>query len=208
MSIKDNGYGIDQEQLARIFDPFFTTKKIGEGTGLGLSVVHGIVKKLEGNILVKSEMGKGAEFQVFFPVTREAYVEDFDSTPLVYGDNENIMVVDDEPEVAEMLGRMLREQGYRVDEYIDSERALEVFRGKPDDYDLILTDMTMPGMTGRDLAETMLSIRSDMPIVMCTGFSELIDEATAKSLGIREFVMKPVVKTDLSRIIRKVLDNG
>ncbi len=150
--VSDTGYGIEKEHLRRIFDPFFTTKRVGEGTGLGLSVVHGIVKKLRGNILVLSERGRGTEFQIFFPVAEEEETVDPEISQPVAGGNERVLVIDDDPEVAEMICRMLQGLGYRVTFFTDSTSALQDFSDHRDDYDLVVTDMTMPGLTGKDLA--------------------------------------------------------
>ncbi len=206
--ISDTGYGIEEDKLHRIFDPFYTTKSIGEGTGLGLSVVHGIVKKLNGNIFVSSEKGQGSEFHVFFPVCELETDEGVKVPQFVRGENERVMVIDDDPEVAEMIDRSLNDLGYHVKSFTDSNAALQEFKDHLDEYDLIVTDMTMPGLTGKDLAEKMLSIRPDLPIIMCTGFSDIIDEDSAKAIGIDKFIMKPVLKKELSRIVREVLDNG
>ncbi len=209
ISVSDTGHGIGEELRHRIFDPFFTTRRMGECSGLGLSVVHGIVRKLNGNIVVKSEEGRGAEFQLFFPVSEEVPPQNGEGADLlVPGNNERVMVVDDEVDVSEMLGRMLADLGYRVTTFVDSGEALRHFTGNAADYDLVVTDMTMPGLTGRELAVEMMSIRPGIPIVLCTGFSEQMDAEQAKSLGIQEFVMKPVGRKELARIVRRVLDNG
>jgi len=207
LMIADNGPGMEQNIIDRIFDPYFTTKGEGKGTGLGLAVVHGIVKSHGGQISVYSEPGKGTEFQIFFPVIKKqketAKVET--DTPIQKGD-EQILLVDDQDVIVQIEKQMLERLGYHVTARISSIDALEAFRANPDKFDLVITDLTMPNMTGDKLAEELIKIRSDIPIILCTGFSELISKEKAESLGIKEFLMKPVVMKDLSSTIRKLLD--
>ncbi len=208
LRVSDTGYGMDRDTMAKIFDPFFTTKERGEGTGLGLAVVHGIVTKLGGQITVSSEPGKGTVFQLYFPVVdMEEPVKQGD-TSSVLGGKERILVVDDEVELAEMIQRMLADLGYDATSFTDSVEALQEFTGGAEAYDLVITDMTMPSITGAELARRVLTVKPGMPIILCTGFSEIMDEKKAKAMGIREYIMKPVIKSELAKIVRKVLDNG
>ncbi|MHB1349443.1 MAG: response regulator [Desulfobulbaceae bacterium] len=208
LRVKDTGHGIDRDNLDRVFEPFFTTKPLSEGTGLGLSVVHGIVKSLGGDIWVSSEKGKGADFQIILPaLTEEAAATLPPTGPLPRGE-EQILVIDDESELVAWLKRCLHELGYQVTAHSDSRAALEAFQAAPDSFDLIITDMTMPGLTGKELAREILALRPKMPVIMCTGFSENLDRKQALALGIREYIMKPVVRRELAEIVRKVLDHG
>jgi PAS domain S-box-containing protein len=206
LSVSDTGPGIDSAIIDRIFDPYFTTKGLGEGTGMGLSVVHGIVKNHDGAVTVKSEPGKGAVFEVFFPLTEaEAEPEDRQAGALPTG-NEKILFVDDEESLVKMAQRMLEMQGYQVETRSDPVEALELFRSRPDGFDLVITDMTMPNMTGDRLAREILSIRPDIPIILCSGFSAKIDAEKAKALGIRKYIEKPLNMSDFVVAVRKVLD--
>jgi CheY-like chemotaxis protein len=207
LTVADTGIGMDKAVLDRIFDPYYTTKEKDKGTGLGLSVVHGIVKSYDGDISVYSEPGKGTAFHVYLPVikmhvaTEEAEVV----TPIQKG-SERILLVDDEDQIIRMEKQMLKRLGYHVTTRTSSLDALEAFRAVPDNFDLIITDMTMPNMTGVKLSQKLLAIRPDMPIIICSGFSEQIDDERAKAIGIRGFIMKPVVKSELAKKIREVLD--
>jgi two-component system, cell cycle sensor histidine kinase and response regulator CckA len=198
---------MEQKIMERIFDPYFTTMKKGEGTGLGLSVVHGIVKNHDGAIFVESKPGEGAVFHVFLPVVeREENTEITKSADMPKG-NERLLFVDDEPATATVIKTVLERLGYTVEIRTNSLEALEVFRADPHGVDLVITDMTMPHMTGKELASQILRIRQDVPVILCSGFSEQMDEEKAAKLGIRAFVMKPVVRSELAQIIRKVLDH-
>jgi len=209
LTFADTGHGIDREDLQRIFEPFFTTKSVSEGTGLGLSVVHGIVKNLKGDVQVESTSRDGTRFQVIFPtVNTEVTSFRFDSVSDPRGNNERIMVIDDENELRTLMTRMLKNLGYQVYSYTDSTEALGEFMADPEGYDLVLTDMTMPKLTGKELVRKILAERADIPIIMCTGFSEIMDRNEALAMGVREYVMKPVVKHELAEIVRKVLDDG
>ncbi len=206
IEIRDTGIGMTKETASRIFEPYFTTKNPGEGTGLGLSVVHGVVKSNGGWITVESEPGMGTVFAVYFPCIADDEKIDEVLVPLdLPGGNEHILLVDDEPILVEMLGRTMEQLGYKVDSLTKSVEALALFSKKPDAFDLVITDMTMPELTGDRLAEELLLIRSDIPIILCTGFSEKIDEVQAKKIGIRRLVSKPISQKDLAYTIREVL---
>ncbi|MCX5853722.1 MAG: PAS domain S-box protein [Deltaproteobacteria bacterium] len=206
LTVVDTGCGMDGFIVEKIFDPFFTTKGPGEGTGLGLSVVYGIVKNYGGVIDVSSEPGKGTTFRVYLPLieTNERVEEKVSAA--VPGGDERIMFVDDDPALVEVGRMMLTSLGYQVTSRTSSVDALEAFRVRPFDFDLVITDMTMPNMTGIDLAREVLKIRPDIPIILCTGFSEIISEEKAKGVGIRRFVMKPIFKMELAEVIREVLN--
>jgi CheY-like chemotaxis protein len=207
LTVSDTGTGIPPEVIHRIFDPFFTTKKRGEGTGLGLSVVYGIIKGCGGTVSVQSEPGVGSVFAVFLPATaHDTEWEEPRPEPVPPG-TEKLLFVDDEKPLAEAGRLMLEGLGYQVTAATDSTKALELFRERPDPFDLVVTDMTMPGLTGADLSTEILKIRPDIPIILVTGFSELINEESARALGIRAFAMKPLRRTNLAQLIRKVLDD-
>lgn len=209
LTVSDTGCGIDPGILEKIFDPFFTTKKPGEGTGMGLSVVHGIVMSCRGAITVRSEVGKGTEFQVYFPLLIDTAGEEGGDAaaplPIARG-SERILFVDDEELLVSLGKEMLTGLGYEVTGCANSPEALQLFRTRPDRFDLVITDMTMPNLTGLELARELFSIRPDLPVILCTGFSETVTPQKAKSLGIREFVMKPVAFDQLAMTIRKTLD--
>ena len=204
--VSDTGPGMTTEILERIFDPYFTTKDKGEGTGLGLSVVHGIIKSNAGNITVYSEPGKGSTFNVFFPVIEKEMRAEAAAEELLPTGNEKILFVDDEPTIVEITNQMLKRLGYDVVTRTASNEALDLFKVQPEKYDLVITDMTMPGMMGDELAGELMQIRPDIPVILCTGFSQRITEKKAKHLGIKAFLMKPLVMRSLAVTIRKVLD--
>jgi PAS domain S-box-containing protein len=206
LTVTDTGHGISQEVIDRIFDPYFTTKEVGKGTGMGLSVVHGIVKKHNGAITVKSEPGKGTTFSIFFPAVEEDAVIESEPTEKLPTGNEKILFIDDEPSIVNMTRQMLERLGYEVDTKMSSIEALELFRSKPDQFDLIITDMTMPSMTGDKLVKEVLNIRPDMPTIICSGFSDKIDAEKAKEIGATEYIEKPVDKRNLAIKVRGVLD--
>ncbi|MBE9582060.1 MAG: PAS domain S-box protein [Proteobacteria bacterium] len=205
LTVSDSGRGIDPEVVKRIFDPFFTTKDRSEGTGMGLAVVHGIVKNYGGAITVDSEPEKGTTFHVYFPRAEEEEVAPGvePAAPPPTG-NERILLVDDEKIVVDPLKLMLERLGYQVVARTNSIEALEAFRAEPDSFDLVITDQTMPNMTGKELAQELTRIRPDIPTVLCTGLSEQITEEEA--IDISEYVMKPVVTAEMAKTIRKALD--
>ncbi|MDY7038920.1 MAG: ATP-binding protein, partial [Thermodesulfobacteriota bacterium] len=208
LKVSDTGHGMDQTIMERMFDPYFTTKEQGKGTGLGLSVVHGIVKTYNGDISVFSEPGKGTVFNVYLPMIKASSdpPETVMKEILPVG-NEHILLVDDEQPIVSMEKEMIEGFGYQVTARTSSIEALEAFRVQPDKFDLIITDMTMPNMTGDNLASELLKIRPDIPIIICTGFSEKISKERSDALGIRGFIMKPIAMRELAVKIREVLDD-
>ncbi len=204
--VSDTGSGIDDETMQRIFEPYFTTKGPGEGTGMGLAVIHGIVKNYGGDITVESELGKGTTFNVYLPrIEADVSPVEEPSVQLPKG-TERILFVDDEKAAVDAIQPMLENLDYKVTARTSSIEALEAFLNKPDAFDMVITDMTMPNMTGKDLAKEIMAIRSDIPVILCTGFSEQIDENKAKAMGISAFVMKPIVIRQIANTIREVLD--
>jgi PAS domain S-box-containing protein len=209
LTVADTGVGMDKNLTQKIFDPFFTTKEKGKGTGMGLSVVHGIVKSMDGAIQVYSEPGKGTEFHIYFPIEMSSFrQQDIQTKKLIAGGIERILIVDDEDDVVTMERQLLEHLGYQVTSRTSSIEALEAFRENSDKFDMVITDMTMPNMSGDKLSAELLKIRSDIPVLLCTGFSETMSEKNAASMGIRGFLLKPVVMEDLARKIREVLDEN
>jgi PAS domain S-box-containing protein len=207
LSISDTGRGMNRDVMTRIFDPFFTTKEKGKGTGMGLSVVHGIVKHMNGEIRVYSEPGKGAEFQVYLPVVGNASEkQEQNANEPIPGGCERVLLVDDEEAIIEMEKQILERLGYQVSSRVSSIEALEAFRANPDKFDLVITDMFMPKMSGDKLAVELIKIRPDIPVLLCTGYSARMTDEKIKSLGIRGFLMKPIISRDFAKKIRKVLD--
>jgi signal transduction histidine kinase len=206
LTVSDTGAGIPPDILERVFDPYFTTKKPGEGTGLGLSVVHGIVKRLGGVIKIDSTPGKGTIVSVKIPLInvelkpKEVLLHDIPTG------SETILLVDDEEALLGTFQKILEQMSYTVITIDNSPGALEIFRKTPSRFHLVICDMTMPQMTGIQLAGELLSLRPDLPIILCTGFSEFIDAKKAKAVGIKEFLMKPFSKRTLATTIRRVLD--
>ncbi len=208
LSICDSGPGIPPEIKDKIFEPYFTTKDTGKGTGMGLSIVHGIVQSCGGFITSYSELGEGTAFHVFLPIFRQKDLPGTQAAePLPIG-RERILFVDDEEILAEMGKDILERLGYHVTVRSNSLQALETFQNQPDQFDIIITDQTMPGMTGADLSRRILQIRPNIPIILCTGYSTIMSKEKAKSIGIKEFVLKPLAKRDIANLVRKVLDNN
>jgi PAS domain S-box-containing protein len=205
LTVSDTGHGIDSALMERIFDPYFTTKRVDEGTGLGLSVVQGIVRTYGGAIKAHSEPGKGTTFNVFFPKMKQKLPAQAETGEALPTGAERILFVDDEEPLAELGREMLESLGYKVVTKTNSLEALETFRADPLGFDLVITDMTMPGLSGEDLARELLAIRRGMPIILCTGYSELINEAQTREMGISRFVMKPYNVANLADTIRKAL---
>ena len=209
LTISDTGCGIEPAIIGRIFDPFFTTKKTGEGTGLGLAVVHSIVKNHQGHIQVKSEPGRGTSFDIYIPYMDAGLpiVADAPVSDLPNGGQERILFVDDEKPLVDLARRNLSAMGYDVTACSDSEETLEIFQSNPDSFDLIITDMTMPKISGSELSRQIKDLRPDQPIILCTGYSDYINPEKAAKMGIKEFILKPMSRKTLADAVRKALDD-
>jgi signal transduction histidine kinase/CheY-like chemotaxis protein len=207
LTFSDTGHGMERSVQDRIFDPYFTTKAPGEGTGLGLAVVHGIVKSYGGDIKIYSEFGKGTTFHVYLPCIESEVSEK--GSPRIGSarkGHEHVLMIDDEKYIVTMMKEMLERLGYQVTSFTNSVEAFEEFRRKPNRFDVVITDQTMPNKTGSELAEEIMRVRPEIPVILCTGFSEILSEEKARSIGIKEYITKPVVKSEISRALRKVLD--
>jgi nitrogen-specific signal transduction histidine kinase len=203
LTVSDTGCGIQPAIIERIFDPFFTTKDQGQGTGMGLAVVHGIVKSHDGAITVNSRVGKGSTFTVYLPRHEDKVLAETEAPyPMPRGSG-RILFVDDEETLADLGKQMLIDLGYEVVSMTNSREALAVFRAQPGWFDLVFTDYTMPEMTGADLARRIMSMRPDIPVVLCTGYSETINEEKAREIGIRAFVMKPFTHRDIAEVVSR-----
>ncbi|MCI5146837.1 MAG: response regulator [Candidatus Electrothrix sp. AR3] len=208
LKIQDTGCGMPDDTLEKIFEPYFTTKAKGEGTGLGLALVQSIILDFGGDISVNSKLGRGTIFRIYLPTihtVKESCHQEKDRAPLPTG-CEHILVVDDDMNFAQMNKKILESLGYEVSALTDSIAAFNRFQRTPEAFDLVLTDMTMPQMTGDELSRQMLALRSDLPVILCTGFSELIDEKRAADIGIYNLVMKPFTKRELAKTVRAALD--
>lgn len=206
LTVSDTGCGIAPNVIGKIFDPYFTTKETGKGTGMGLAIAHGIVSEYGGTITVESEIGKGSTFHIYFPVIHdEALQEKRDAEDIPKG-NERILLIDDEEILVQMGKDLLERLGYQVTARTRSLEALELFQHNPNGFDMVITDQTMPDMTGGELASQMMQIRPDIPIILCTGYSNLIDEESAKAMGIKAFALKPLTAKVLATLIRNVFD--
>jgi CheY-like chemotaxis protein len=208
LSVSDTGIGINVTVINKIFDPYFTTKEKGRGTGLGLATVYGIVKAHGGDIRVTSDVGKGAAFHVYLPLmekSQELESEKEKITPLPTG-TEHILLVDDEKAIVHLEKQMLERLGYQTSVFTGSRDALAAFITEPSRFDLVITDMNMPNMNGMQLAAELTAIRPDIPIILCTGFSERIDNQKAEAQGVRGLLMKPLGIKDLALKVREVLD--
>ncbi len=206
LTVSDTGSGISPAIIDRIFDPYFTTKEKGKGTGLGLAVVHGIVKRHGGDISVESRVGEGTRFTVFLPVCGDETAEDGIRPVSLPRGREHVLLVDDEKDLVAIGSEMLQRLGYRVTAIIGSTDALEAFKQDPFHFDVVVTDYNMPGLSGDQLARQMLSIRRDTPIIVCTGFSEVFDQQRAQAIGIRQTLMKPVTMQAMAHAVREVLE--
>jgi PAS domain S-box-containing protein len=206
ISVKDTGNGMPPDVIKRIFDPYFTTKEKGVGTGLGLAVVHGIVKKYDGTIKVESEPGKGTTFHIYLPKVDIAAPSKKEPPKPLVGGSERILFVDDEKMIVDIGQQALQRLGYDVVSRTSPIEALELFKAKPDFFDLVITDKTMPGMTGDALAKELMHLRPTLPVIICTGYSQAVDNERAKKIGIKAFVMKPILINELASAVRKVLD--
>lgn len=208
LDIGDTGGGIHEKHLERIFDPYFTTKEFGKGSGMGLAVVHGIVKSHDGVIRAVNNPDRGTTFSLFFPRIK-APVQQVETEEIPSGTgSERILIVDDEPSIVKMLGIVLSRNGYTVQTLTSSTKALEIFRANPAAFDLLLTDMTMPDLTGDTLALAIRQLRPDIPIILCTGYSSRIDEEQARKMGVQAFLMKPVNLKELETTVRQLLDHS
>jgi len=208
ITISDTGVGIPPEVIESMFEPYFTTKETGKGTGMGLALVHGTVKKYGGTIMVDSRLGHGATFSILLPTTkkRETTIP-YQPTELPQG-TERILFVDDELPITKMAKQLLERVGYEVTTRTSSIEALELFKAKPNEFDLVVTDMTMPNLTGDKLAVELIKTRRDISVILCTGYSKKISNDTASEIGIKAFAYKPIVKADLARTVRNVLDEA
>lgn len=206
LTVVDTGSGMDRATIERIFEPFFTTKTVDKGTGMGLSVVHGIVRSHHGEILVYSEPGKGSTFHVYLPVAKDkAETTKIDPQAMLRG-QESILVVDDDKIIADMVKRMLVKCGYKVDVYYNSLEALNVIQQLPDKYDLLISDLTMPNMTGLDLSQRLQKLHLEIPVIIMTGYGDNLTDATLRQHGIKQVIGKPIVMKELANAIRKDLD--
>jgi nitrogen-specific signal transduction histidine kinase/ActR/RegA family two-component response regulator len=208
LSVKDTGQGIPSDIQERMFDPYFTTKEKGVGTGLGLAVVHGIVKKSNGTIRVESEIGKGSVFHVYLPQVDLSAAKQAKYPAIPRGGSERILLVDDEKMLVDVGEQILRRLGYDVVSRTSPLEALELFKARPKDFDLVITDQTMPGLTGDALASELMKLNPEIPIILCTGYSQMIDQRRAKEKGIRALVMKPILISEIAGAIRTVLEKN
>jgi CheY-like chemotaxis protein len=206
--VADTGPGIAPEIADRIFDPFFTTKKPGEGTGMGLAVAHGIARKYHGEIKLKSAPGQGATFEIFLPLADQAPAAEREESAHPTMGRGRVLFVDDEAALAEIGRELLEPLGYQVITETDPRQALARFRSDPRQVDILITDQNMPGLTGADLTREVLAVRPDLPVLMLTGFSETITRERARELGIREFLLKPILRRDLAAAIETALGRG
>jgi CheY-like chemotaxis protein len=206
LTVSDTGEGIAPELLNRVFEPYFTTKEVGRGTGLGLAVVHGIVQSHKGKITVDSEPRKGTTFNVIFPAIEEEPMKEADAQEVFPMGNERILVIDDEESIVQIAKQALERLEYEVEVRTDPEDAIALFRASPERFDLVITDTTMPKMTGDRVARELMKIRKDVRIVICTGFSDRVDEEKAREMGVHAYMMKPFDLSTLAHTVRKVLD--
>ncbi len=206
LTVRDSGEGIAPEVLEKAFEPYFTTKEFGAGSGMGLAVVYGIVKKCKGAINIESTVGEGTTVEVLLPkIEEEAPAKKKIEDDLPNG-NERILLVDDDPSIANILRQMLERLGYTVSPMTDSVQALALFQSNPDDFDLVITDMSMPKMSGTQLAGELMKVRKNVPIILCTGHSDIVNEEKAKEIGVKGFAMKPLDKGKLATAVRAVLE--
>ncbi|HEY3668694.1 MAG TPA: ATP-binding protein, partial [Polyangiaceae bacterium] len=206
LTVSDTGHGMDAATVTRIFEPFFTTKGSGEGTGLGLSVVHGIVKEYGGVVTVDSELGRGTTLGIYLPACRPSERRAaLPATDMPHGNGERVLFVDDEPVLGDVALKMLQRLGYRATVFRSSEAALTAFRAEPAAYDALITDLTMPSMTGVDLAVQALALRPSLPIILVSGSSGQLTVTELRKMGIRELLSKPLDYGTLARVLSRVL---
>ncbi|MBL8266891.1 ATP-binding protein [Steroidobacter sp.] len=213
LSVSDTGSGMDKITLDRVFDPFFTTKPVGRGTGLGLSVVDGIMRAHEGSVLVSSELGRGATFRLYFPAVEAAPVENKPvpsqvATLATEGSGRRVMYIDDEDSLVYLMTRVLQRSGYRVTGFTDAEQALQVLKERPGEFDAVVSDLSMPGMSGFHVARAIQEIRRDLPVIITSGYVRAEDRETAKAVGVRDVVLKPDTVEELAQVLERVLDAG
>jgi CheY-like chemotaxis protein len=194
--------------MDRIFDPFFTTKGVGEGTGMGLATVHGIVLSHGGEIIVQSELKKGTTFHIYLPKSKDIEIQKKPQSTEILGGNERILFVDDEEDIVEYGKRLLESLGYEVVAKTNSLEALEIFKKNPQKFDIVITDQAMLNMAGDVLAKELMKIRPEIPVILCTGYSHTITAEKAISIGIREFLMKPFADGEIARTVRRILDQN
>jgi CheY-like chemotaxis protein len=206
--VSDTGYGMPSHVLDRIFDPFFTTKEIGEGTGMGLSVVHGIVGSYRGAIAACSDPDEGSTFKVYLPVVERQLEPQTQAEGPAANGTERILFVDDEPGLVNIGKQMLESLGYTVTTRTSSLEAFELFKAEPDRFDLVITDMAMPNMPGDILSTELMKVRPEIPVILCTGYSSKISDEIALQKGIKAFAYKPIAMHDLTKSVRKVLDEA
>jgi CheY-like chemotaxis protein len=213
LSVSDTGVGMDEATLERACEPFFTTKEFGKGSGLGLSIVHGIVAGHGGRMLIESKKGKGTTFMIYLPrfdpeALEKKLLRDVGLQGLEHTGRERILLVDDEKAITELHKITLEDMGYSIAAFTDSQMALMAFQEHPENFDLVITDQSMPRLPGSELAAELIKIRNDIPIILCTGYSSVISEEQAANLGIRKFLMKPVTRKELAGAIRESLDKN
>ena len=204
--VKDTGVGMSPDVMKRVFEPFFTTREVGKGTGMGLAVVYGIVRDLQGTVTVESEPGVGSTFRVFLPKVKTDTLAEAPQSAEIAGGNERILFIDDEEMLVEWGRATLERLGYTVTAIIDGQEALKTFSSDPSLFDLVITDHAMPQIAGAQLAEELLRVRADIPVILCTGHSNSVDPETVKAAGIREFLIKPLTKQELAAAVRRALD--
>ena len=206
IEVADTGAGMKKEVMDRIFEPYFTTKEVGKGTGMGLAISHGIVEQHRGAIAVESEPGRGTVFRILLPAVQKKVVEEPKPLSTLPLGSERILFVDDEASLVQIARILLESLGYRIVGHVDPVRALDAFKEDPEAFDLVVTDMAMPGMTGEELVVQIAELRPGIPVVLCTGFSSRMDKERAEELGVREFLRKPLEMKEFAKLVRKILD--
>ncbi|WP_304511305.1 PAS domain-containing sensor histidine kinase [Desulfopila sp. IMCC35008] len=208
LKVSDTGIGIAADKLGSIFEPYYTTKEQGKGTGLGLSMVYGIVQRHEGFVDVESRVGQGTAFTIYLPVSQAGDLHENNMTGELKSGKERILFVDDEPQIAKLITRLLNGLGYNVTSVTNPVEAYELFRNDPSQFDLVISDVTMPKMPGHKLAQNIVKTRNDIPVILCTGYSDNIDQENIAEYRVSALMTKPLHKTELARIVRKVLDES
>jgi signal transduction histidine kinase/ActR/RegA family two-component response regulator len=206
ISVRDTGTGMPPEVIEKIFEPYYTTKGIGKGTGLGLAIIHGIINRYGGDITVDSEVSRGTTFNVYLPLVNSKNPDTDLQEEEIQKGNERILFVDDEQSTVDVNKKMLERLGYDVSAWTSSIKALEIFRNNPEAFDLVITDMTMPDMTGKEFAGKLKESCPDIPIILCTGFSDQIDEESAREIGVDYLKIKPITRNEIAKTIRELMD--